>query len=343
LELFPREAISKAGEPLRIVVPDPNRHGQTHTIVIASAKMRTLLATLEAVAPKNETVLIVGESGTGKNWLVRLLHALSERRNGPLVEFSAHHYPEGLLDSELFGHEKGAFSGAVDARPGKLEQAGEGTFFINEVGDLPLPAQAKLLRFLDDQVFERLGGTQIHLSDVRVVAATHRDLPALVKEHKFREDLYFRLNVVCLEVPPLRERPEEIPAIAEMILGELSQLHFKPWLRWAPETLEFLARCPWRGNVRALRNAIASMVLFAKSEVLGVEDILDGVLSERAEEQGPPSHRILEDEERNRYAQAYRACKGNRCAMARVLGTSASQVLRKIRLYNLDGRNADQE
>jgi DNA-binding NtrC family response regulator len=341
-ELFPAEMIQRAGGVLRIVVQDPNRKDRTRTIIIASVLMRELLAILEEVAPKDETVLIHGESGTGKNWFARLLHAWSDRRDGPLVEFSANHYPEGLLDSGLFGHEKGAFSGAFEARPGKLELAEGGTFFLNEVGDLPLPAQAKLLQFFDDRVFERVGGTRVHVANIRVIAATHRDLPALVKEGKFREDLFHRLNVVPLEVPPLRERPEEIPAIAELFLRELSTLNSKPWLRWAPDTLEFLARQPWRGNVRALRNAITSMVLLAKGEFLRVEDIPDVVLVEAAGGIAAPPARLSEVEERRRYVQAYHTYQGNRCAMARFLGTSASQVLRKIRLYRLDGREIDQ-
>ena len=335
-ELFAQEVLWKAGGPHRILIPDPNHPGKPRLFVVASAQMKALLGLLEEIAATDETVLILGESGTGKNWLVRLLHALSGRREEPLIEFSPSHHQSGLIDSALFGHEKGAYTGATEARAGELELAEGGTFFINEAGDLPLELQAKLLQFLDDRVFKRIGGARLIKSDVRVVAATHRDLWGMVKEGEFREDLYHRLNAACLQVPPLRERPEDVAPIARAILEEVRILHRKPALAWSDVALETLARCPLAGNVRALRNAIVAMVIRSKGAVLEAEDIPDELLAEGApdapeKDEAPPADQI-----RERFIRAHVACRGNRSAIARLLGWGRVRVRNKIRLYKLE-------
>jgi len=341
-ELFPPDAITKAGRPLKVVICDPNRPDQVRTMVVSSPKMKEVLTVLEQVAPTNETVLFLGETGTGKNWLAWLLHTFSKRRERPFVELNVSQHPDGLLESVLFGHEKGAFTGAFEAQPGRIALAEGGTLFINEAGDLSLTSQLKLLRFLDDRVYERVGGSVTHLANVRVIAATHRDLHALVKEGKFREDLYYRLNVVRIMVPPLRERAEEIPAMAEVMLKEISQINDKPWLRWAPEALELLALRIWTGNVRALRNLIIYAVVMSKGEILGPDDITPRLGMELAEGDAEMVSVSLEDDKRRRFLRAYQAGAGNRSAIARILGTCRAEVRRKIRQYGLEKESASE-
>jgi DNA-binding NtrC family response regulator len=235
----------------------------------------------------------------------------------------------------LFGHEKGAFTGAHEARPGKLEMASRGTIFIDEIAELGISGQLKFHRFLDDGTYERLGGNKETLADVRVVAATHRDLGAMAKEGKFREDLYYRINVVCLHVPPLRERPEDIPPIAQELLEDLARKHGKPYLRWSPESLRSLSHLPWEGNIRALRNDIERMVIFARSEVVQFEEANSHRPASSA------SHRLhlrsgdLTCPERYRFHQAFIACRGNKSALSRMLNTSRSQVDRLLTRFGV--------
>jgi len=237
--------------------------------IAADPRMIEILMTVEKVAPTNATVMIYGESGTGKELIARAIHRLSPRATKPLVEVHAGALPETLLESELFGYEKGAFTGAVTGKPGRFELANGGTLFLDEVGDISLGVQVKLLRVLQERRFERLGGTRSIDVDVRVVAATNRDLQQLIADGSFREDLFYRLNVVPITLPPLRQRQGDIPRLVAHFLDK-----YKAGDKTITnEAMEALAAYPWPGNIRELENAIERIVILAATDELGLEDL----------------------------------------------------------------------
>ncbi|MCS6817107.1 MAG: sigma-54-dependent Fis family transcriptional regulator [Blastocatellia bacterium] len=250
-------------------------------LVGTHAAWRKVVQTVLQVAPSSATVLIEGESGTGKELLARAIHALSPRAGGPFIVVNCAALPETLAESELFGHERGAFTGAVERRLGRFERAHRGTIFLDEIGELPLSVQAKLLRFLQFHEFERLGGGKSIRVDVRVIAATSRQLAQMVSEGKFLEALYYRLNVIPLRVPPLRERPEDIPLLALHFLKKYAPAAGRPTLRFHPETLLALQEYPFPGNVRELENLVQHLVLLAPSEEIRVEDLPEAFLNRR--------------------------------------------------------------
>jgi len=238
-------------------------------IVAADQRMVEVLSTVEKVAPTTATVMIYGESGTGKELIARAIHRLSPRANKPFVEVHAGALPETLLESELFGYEKGAFTGAVASKPGRFEMANGGTLFLDEVGDISMGVQVKLLRVLQERRFERLGGTRSIDVDVRVVAATNRDLQQLIADGQFREDLFYRLNVVPVTLPPLRKRQGDIPLLIAHFLDK-----YKAGTRvFAPEATRMLMDYGWPGNIRELENTIERIVILASGEEIGVEDL----------------------------------------------------------------------
>src|SRR6516225_2549635 len=246
---------------------------QFQNIVARSAKMQEVLALVERVAGTNSTVLIGGESGVGKDLIARAIHQNSRRASGPFIKINSTAIPDNLFESELFGFEKGAFTGAVAGKPGKFELADKGTLFLDEIGDVPSPIQVKLLRVLQEREFERLGGTKTLKVDVRLIAATNRDLRAALEDGTFREDLYYRLNVVPIDIPPLREHKDDIPELVNHFFARFARDNGKEIHRITPAALKVLTDYHWPGNVRQLENIIERAVALSSGPVLDAGDI----------------------------------------------------------------------
>lgn len=251
--------------------------GQFGQMIGRSAAMRRAFEMADRVAPTDSTVLILGESGTGKDLLAQEIHARSQRHGGPYVAVNCAALPETLIESELFGYERGAFTGAAQQKKGRFEQAHGGTLFLDEIGDMNPVTQSKVLRALENRTIERLGGTQSMLVDVRVISATHRQLPLAIREGKFREDLFYRLRVVSIELPPLRAHKEDIPVLAEAFL-QLHGARLGRKVRLTKEALSTLERYDWPGNIRELKNAIERGMVLSRGEELGVGDLPEEVL-----------------------------------------------------------------
>lgn len=263
---------------------------QKHRMLVGeSPAMRQIQELIKRVAPTTGSVLITGENGTGKELVAHSIHALSPRYSKPFVEVNCAAIPEELIESELFGHEKGAFTGATALRRGKFDLANGGTLFLDEIGDMSLKTQAKILRILQEQKFERVGGAQTISVDVRIVAATNKDLKAEIHKNNFREDLYYRLNVIPFVVPPLRDRKEDIPLLANHFLKEFSATHGKPLRPLSPEALNVLLAYPWPGNVRELKNLIERVTILS-SELEGVQPISAATLLSHLKEEVSSVH-----------------------------------------------------
>ncbi len=298
-------------------------------IVAHSAKMQEVLATVERVAATNSTVLLAGESGVGKDLIARAIHQHSRRASGPFVKINCTAIPENLLESELFGYEKGAFTGAVTSKPGKFELADKGTIFLDEIGDVPGVIQAKLLRVLQEREFERLGGTKTLKVDVRLVAATNRDLRAALEQGTFREDLYYRLNVVPINIPPLREHPEDIPYLVDHFVARFARESGKPITGITPAAMKVLTEFHWPGNVRELENIIERALALSNGPKLDVTDIhLDVSPGEAGAASAPfPSEGMtLEQFEDEIIREALRRANGNKSQAARLLGLSRNAL-----------------
>ena len=307
-------------------------------IIGNSASMQKVLTMVNQISGTNATVLITGESGTGKELIAKTIHNNSLRKHNPLVILNSAAIPENILESELFGHEKGSFTGALYQRKGKFEYAHRGTFFLDEIGDMPLSAQAKLLRVLEDGVLTRIGSNESIEVDVRLIAATNQELGNLIKEGKFREDLYFRLNVIRIKLPPLRERLEDIPLLIDAFIREFSRLYSKEILQIAPEARKILLRYQWPGNIRELKNCIESMVVITTKKYLDVEDLPDHI--EKKSDEMPVSHGLMagmtmEDAEIELIKCTLASVGGNREEAARMLGIGERTLYRKLDLYRL--------
>ena len=265
-------------------------------IVGQSAALRQVLQVVKTVAPTDSTVLLVGETGTGKELIARAIHDRSRRRDRALVKLNCAAIPIGLLESDLFGHERGAFTGAITAKTGRLELADQGTMFLDEVGDIPVELQPKLLRVLQEREFERLGSTRTRTADVRLVAATNRNLERMMAEKQFRTDLYYRLNVFPIEVPPLRERSEDIPLLVRHFVEHYARRMDKTIETIPSETIDALTCCRWPGNIRELQNLLERAVILSTGTVLRVP--LRDLHTHATPCQGSRSHGTLEDAER---------------------------------------------
>ncbi len=299
-------------------------------------RMREIRSTIESIADTNTTVLIRGECGVGKDLVARAVHAASTRRSGPFVKVNCAAIPQGLLESELFGHERGAFTGAHRRKPGQFEYANKGTIYLDEIGELPLSLQAKLLHVLQDFRFMRVGGYRMIDVDTRVIAATNRDLDAAMRRGEFREDLYWRLNVVEIRVPPLRERREEIPVLASYFLAKFNAQYGRQ-KQLLPETLARLREHPWPGNVRELENAIRRLVVLTNGEQ-AVDALVGRRQSGPVESSRPMITESLREiarrgaceAERKALAEVLERVHWNRAEASRILKVSYKTLLNKI-------------
>jgi DNA-binding NtrC family response regulator len=309
--------------------------------------MQGILAKIEAVASTRATVLVQGESGTGKTMLARLVHELSDRAAAKFVELSCGSLPDPLLESELFGYEAGAFTGADQPRPGKFEAADGGTLFLDEIGNATPALQVKLLRVLQDRSFERLGSNEERSTDVRLVLATNVDLEKQVTEGSFREDLYYRINVVRLEIPPLRERREDIPALAETFLRRFASEYERPATNFSAEVMDALLTHDWPGNVRELENVVEHAVVLGRDATIGLDALPQrSGATMTAPQTGPdirPLRLAMESPERAYILRALRLNRGNRKKTAEMLEVNRTTLFNKMKKYGLMDESFDED
>ena len=313
---------------------------QMEHIIGESPAMLEVLEVVRQVAPARTTVLLQGESGTGKELIARLIHQLSPRAKQPLVTVHCGALPPTLLESELFGHEKGAFTGAYERRIGRFEQAQGGTLFLDEIGEIDASTQIKLLRFLGERTFERVGSNKTLTADVRLVAATNKNLEALVKAGSFREDLFFRLRVVPINLPPLRERAEDIPLLAQAFLKEFAAENNKNVTTLSSEVQELLLRYRWPGNVRELRTAIEHAVVLCRGDRITPRDLPPAVRNEVAAIPAkavlPRGDLTVKEAEKELITRALKETGGSRTLAAKKLGMSRRTLHRKLHEYHLE-------
>src|SRR5437868_3260553 len=320
-------------------------------IVGESAPMKAVSHHLQRVAPTDATVLLLGESGTGKELFARAIHHLSNRREQPFIALNCAAIPEGLVENELFGHERGAFTGAGNRKAGKIELAQRGTLFLDEIGELPLGSQAKLLRVLEERTFERVGGTQSIDVDVRIVVATNRDLQKMAEEKLFREDLYFRISTVPMTIPPLRERGNDVLLLADHFLEKFSREFTKPGLELSEEARQLLLHYPWPGNVRELQNTMERAVILADGVTIHADalqlpstrpdaaNLPGGMLPEKFNWEGTleqVTSRAAAHVEKALLETTMSECKWNKTRAAEKLGITPKTLLAKLRAAGLE-------
>lgn len=307
-------------------------------IITKSPKMQRLIELIKIVGKSNATVLITGESGTGKELVARAIQSQSSRHNKPFITISCAALPESLLESELFGHEKGSFTGAYTQKKGKFEFANGGTIFLDEIGEMSANIQVHLLRVLEEKEFTRVGGNEPIRVDVRVISATNKDLRKAIEKQEFREDLYYRLNVVNIELPPLRERKEDVPLLAEHFLNKFAADNRKEVTGFSPDAMEFLLDYDWPGNVRELENAIERAVILAKDSIITVADLPQENLSlVRLASTG----KNLKEVEKNHVLNVLRKAGGNYSEAARILGISRMTLYNKAKEYGFNVKKLD--
>lgn len=341
-QVMEREGLKRHVAVLREEVA--SRYG---TIVGDTPAMASLIAEIKRVAASDATVLLLGESGTGKELFARSIHQWSKRVDKPFVVINCVALTETLLENELFGHEKGAFTGATTQQKGKVEMADEGTLFLDEIGDMAPDLQAKLLRLLQDREFHRVGGTRVVRVNIRVIAATNRDLSTAVKNGAFREDLFHRLNVISVSIPPLRERPDEIPHLAELFLRRYTKEMGKPGMQLTASALRTMRTYPWPGNVRELENAVARAVVLAAGHEIGPEHLRlphdDEATSHEEELQvreasALPYHQAMERYRHFLIEQALKRTHGNQTKAAQALGLQRSYLARVLKQKQAEDR-----
>ncbi|MCL4201665.1 MAG: sigma-54 dependent transcriptional regulator [Pirellulaceae bacterium] len=309
--------------------------------VACSAIAQQLVRHIAKVAPLDSTVMLTGESGTGKTTVARMIHQSGPRADKPFVAVNCASLPRDLVEAELFGHTKGAFTGAVHDRPGRAEIADGGTLFLDEIGDLPLELQPKLLTFLQDRTFQRIGSNKIYTADVRMIAATHQDLAGMCREKRFREDLYFRLNVITIHVPALRDRLDDIPELARQILQRIGRRRGQPALACDAIAAAMLQRHAWHGNVRELENVLERASAFCEGPTIGAGDLAFPAATadpaDRPLASRPPALAgfTLDELEKQAIRDTLQATSGNKAAAARELGISEKSIYNKMKRLGL--------
>ena len=310
-----------------------------------SEGIKGVCSLIEKVADTDSTILILGESGTGKELVARTIHFNSSRRNKPLIPINCGAIPENLLESELFGHEKGAFTGASSMRVGRFELADEGTIFLDEIGEMSPTLQVKLLRILQQKEFERVGGTKTIKVDVRIIAATNIDLEKAVMENKFREDLYYRLNVIPIVIPPLRERTDDIPILIEHFIRHFNKTKKKKIEGFTKEVMEFLISYKWQGNIRELENLIERLVILKGEGIITAEDLPEkikvswdrsGVSAYNIPDSGINLNNVVEEFENNLIIQAMQKAQGVKNKAAQLLSLNRTTLVEKLKKKQLD-------
>jgi two-component system response regulator HydG len=337
-----RQALEKASllaenRALKARLADLVGPGGEDRLLGSAPAFRAAVDALRQVAPTSATVLVTGESGTGKELAARMLHDLSPRAAGPFVPVNCAAIPETILESELFGYERGAFTGAVARKEGRFERAHGGTLFLDEVGEMPPAVQVKLLRVLQDGVVERLGGTQPVQVDVRIVAATNKDLAVEVKAGRFREDLFYRLNVVAIRLPPLRERGDDVPLLAAAFLRRIADKHGKRLAGFTPAALAALAAHDWPGNVRELEHAVERAVVLCRGDAVDVDDLPEALRATAAPPAaaGPSAITVaigtpMEEVERLVIRETLKHTRGDKTLAAQILGIAPRTIYRKL-------------
>ncbi|HYO70205.1 MAG TPA: sigma 54-interacting transcriptional regulator [Archangium sp.] len=329
------------------VTVEPDREGELCGLVGQSVKMRQVFALIKKIAPMDVSVIIGGETGTGKELVAQAIHELSGRKKGPLVVLDCGAIPPNLIESELFGHEKGSFTGAMAARPGAFERAHGGTIFLDELGELRLDLQPKLLRVLENREVRRVGGNDTLEVDCRVIAATNRDLPKEIAAGNFREDLFFRLSVINLQLPPLRERREDIPLILKRGLADPEVMARHGRKRISPEALSLLMAYAWPGNVRELMNVLSHVLAFSDGEEVLPEHLPPRVRGQQREGPLPfnehltfkdAKEQLLENFEREYVTSVLTRCEGNLSRAARESGLHRKSIERLVKKYHLDAK-----
>lgn len=351
------EALSNGSQPStgKEAGPDDVNHSgftkmgtDSNNIVGKSAGILNVLEVVRKVARRNTTVLLTGESGTGKSLIARELHNLSERREFPFINVNCAVLPETLLESELFGHEKGAFTGAAAAKPGKFELANKGTIFLDDIQTLSFHTQAKLLRVIQDRAFERVGGQKTLVSDVRVIAATNEDLQEAINAGRFRRDLYYRLYVVGISIPPLRERTEDIPFLSRHFIAQFNKKFFLNIKGLSPEALNILTQYPWPGNIRELENTIERAMVLGSGDIITVNELPSHMLIENESGSQPVKtqfsemsednknlNNVITDVEKTLLEDALRRTGGHREKTAQLLGISRRTLQYKLKKYEM--------
>lgn len=339
--------LKKLSEKIKTKDNFPDTEFVIEGLIGKSQNMQDVYKLIGKASSSDVTVLILGESGTGKELVAKSIYMNSERRDKPFVTVNCAAIPEGLLESELFGHEKGSFTDAKERHIGKFEQAKDGTIFLDEIGDMSLTLQAKILRVLQEKTFERVGGRETIFTNARIIAATNKDLEKLVNEKKFREDLYYRLNVFSITLPPLRDRKDDIPDLVEYFIFKYSHKYQKIITGVAPDAMESLTNYSWPGNVRELENAIAHAIVVSHGQIILKEHLPQNITGNKTKEDTSkiinveddgvvPLNDLIARVEKDMIIKALKSTNGNKSKAARLLGISRKSLFNKIRDYNIN-------